>query len=405
LAVVGGLTREVAAPGWPDLPPDSISDSQAQPWLLPSVFEKVSAGKSDFLSELRPAVALFMQFSGVDYDADGEAEAKLNTFISWVEQVVDQHEGALLQITVGDKGSYLYIAFGVPVAHADDATRAVAAALELQSPSAELSYITGIQIGIGYGQMRAGAYGSPAQRTYGAIGDKTNLAARLMQAAQSRIVCDEATYSAAQEQFDFEPLPPLNEQGKTQLINVYQPLQKRQDTDSASASLVGRAAERALLIDRLSPTDQLALKAASVIGRVFAVGLLRDIYPDEAGKAALDECLESLEDLDLLVRLKQEPLPMYSFKDPLTHETAYNLMLFSQRRQLHRAVAEWHEKTYGTDSLEHYAVLARHWRQAGDLPRAIFYLEKAGEQAQENGEFEAARDFFNELLALATTTR
>ncbi len=402
LAVVSGLTRGVVSLSWPDLPPGSISDSQAQPWLLPSVLEKVCAGKSDFLSELRPAAALFMQFGGVDYDAEAEAEAKLNAFIGWVEQIVDQHEGALLQITVGDKGSYLYMAFGVPVAHTDDAARAVAAALELQSPPAELSYITGIQIGISYGQMRAGAYGSPAQRTYGAIGDKTNLAARLMQAAQTGIVCDEATYRAAQEQFDFEPLPPLNVKGKTQLINVYHPLQKRQDTASASASLVGRAAERALLIDRLSPADQLVLKAASVIGRVFAVGLLRDIYPDEVGKATLEACLESLEDLDLLVRLKQEQMPTYSFKDPLTYETAYNLMLFSQRRQLHRGVAEWHEQTYGPDSVEHYAVLARHWRQADDVPRAIFYLEKAGEQAQQNGEFEEARDFFNELLALDT---
>jgi hypothetical protein len=35
---------------------------------------------------------------------------------------------------MGDKGSYLCAAFGAPVAHDDDQTRAVYSALDLQSP-------------------------------------------------------------------------------------------------------------------------------------------------------------------------------------------------------------------------------------------------------------------------------
>ncbi len=40
--------------------------------------------------------------------------------------------GNVLQLTLGDKGAYLYGVFGSPIAHEDDAARAAAAALELR---------------------------------------------------------------------------------------------------------------------------------------------------------------------------------------------------------------------------------------------------------------------------------
>ncbi|MGH2522430.1 MAG: response regulator [Anaerolineales bacterium] len=399
-AVVRALAGNVAASPWSDLAPEAISEEQARPCLLPAVFEKVRSGKSDLLSELRPAAALFLHFGGLDYDHDDQVGAKLDAFVHWVERVVDRYDGALLQLIVGDKGSYLYVAFGVPVAHYDDAARAVAAAQELCSLPAALSFISGVQIGVTYGQVRAGAYGSPNQRAYGAIGDKTNLAARLMQVATGGILCDEEIYQATQAQWNYEPLTPVTVKGKTQSVAVYRVAGKRLSAEAGPASLVGRAAERALLIDRLSPADQLTLKAASVIGRVFLVEVLRDTYPDEADRPNLDEHLRTLEDLDLIIPHSPEPALSYSFKDPLTHETAYNLMLFAQRRQLHRAVAEWYESTYAADLSPHYALLAHHWRGAEDPAKAIYYLEKAGEKAQQRKDYQEALRYFNESLAL-----
>lgn len=400
-AAITALRGEVAGTPWPALAIDAISDSQAASWLLPPIFEKVRSGKSDLLSELRPAAMLFLRFSGLNYDADDEAGVKLDAFMHWVERIVDRHDGALLQLIVGDKGSYLYIAFGVPVAHYDDALRAMSAAFELRSLPAALSFITAVQIGITYGQVRAGAYGSPAQRAYGALGDKTNLAARfMMQAAPYEILCDQEIYEATRAQVDFEPLPPIIVKGKAQLAPVYRPSSGRSDPKATVVSLIGRAAERALLIDRLSPVEQLTLKAASVIGPVFKLAILRDTYPAEGDRPGLVEQLQALEDLDLIARQVPEPDLTYSFKDPLTHETAYNLMLFAQRRQLHRAVAEWHERTYAADLSLHYALLAHHWDRAEDSTKAIYYLEKAGEQAQQSGAYQEALAYFNKSLAL-----
>jgi class 3 adenylate cyclase len=230
-ALVSGLTKPVHAAPWPDLSPDGIAQAQVKSWLLPPVYERVHGGKSEFLSELRPVAALFLMFEGLDYDADAEAGTKLNMFVRWVQTLLRRYGGALLQLTIGDKGSYLYAAFGAPIAHEDDPARAVAAALELRSPPAELPFIMNIKIGVTYGQMCAGAYGGATRRTYGVLGDKTNLAARLMQIA-SDILCDEAIYRATQAMLAFETLPPIMVKGKAQPVAIYRPLSNTKSRSS-----------------------------------------------------------------------------------------------------------------------------------------------------------------------------
>jgi class 3 adenylate cyclase len=356
---------------------------------LPPIYERVRDGKSEFLSELRPTAVVFLAFAGIDYNTDEQAGAALDAFVRWVQAVLSHYDGALLQVSIGDKGSYLYAAFGAPIAHEDDAARAVAAAVDLRSPP-ELHGVSSIQIGVAYGQMRAGAYGGAAQRIYGVQGDKTNLAARLMQAASAGILCDEATFSAAQARWTFEALPAIAVKGKAQPVAIYRPLSRTAD------SAVGSR------IDQLTPAHQLTLKAASVIGQNFAVDLLRAIYPIEVDKTQLDADLQALQQRGLLQQRLAGPSqpPAYAFADPLIQNIAYSRLLFAQRRQLHRAVAEWYEHTCAADLAAHYPLLAQHWSKAEDVAKTMHYLEQAGEQARQRGDHQAALQYFNQSLAL-----
>ncbi len=151
-------------------------------------------------------------------------------------------------------------------------------------------------------------------------------------------------------------------------------------------------------IDRLTAQQQLTLKVASVIGRVFSSRLLRDIYPIESDKAHLAHYLDALEKLNIILLETLGSDLTYMFKHIITQEVAYNLMLFSQRRGLHRAIAKWYECVYAHDLTPFYPLLAYHWSKAEEELKAIPYLEKAGEQAFRIGAYREALTFFSEAL-------
>src|SRR5439155_19717418 len=77
-------------------------------------------------------------------------------------------------------------------------------------------------------------------------------------------------------------------------------------------------------IDRLTPPQQLALKVASVIGRVFAFRILRDVHPIEADKPQLRPIVDGLERLDITPLDTPEPDLAYIFKHIITQEVTYN---------------------------------------------------------------------------------
>lgn len=156
-------------------------------------------------------------------------------------------------------------------------------------------------------------------------------------------------------------------------------------------------------IDRLLPEQQLALKVASVIGRVFPFHILHAVYPLTADKDHLAEYLRNLDRVDLTPLETPDPDLTYIFKHIITQDVAYNLMLFSQRRQLHRHLAQWYEKTYTTDLSPFYSLLAHHWAKAEEAAKAAEYLEKAGQQAVSNYANQEAVLFFREAITWLQT--
>jgi class 3 adenylate cyclase/tetratricopeptide (TPR) repeat protein len=153
-------------------------------------------------------------------------------------------------------------------------------------------------------------------------------------------------------------------------------------------------------IDRLPPSQQLTLKVASVIGRLFAYDTLEAIHPIEAARRHLPADLATLERLDLTPLSSPEPDLTYIFKHVITQEVTYNLMLFAQRRELHRAVAEWYERAYADDIAPFYPLLVHHWSKAEVTAKTLNYLEKAAEQALRSYANQEALDFLNEALRL-----
>jgi len=382
--VISSLNKDMLPSPWPDLQTD-LSAAQARPWLLLPVFEQIRTGKSHFLSGLRDATALFLQFWGIDFVHDEEAETKLDDFFRWVQSVVTKNKGIILHITIDDKGSYLYAVFGAPVAIEDDAACAVDAAQTLQVPPMGLEYITKVQIGMARGQMRVGSYGNLFRRMYAVLGGKANLAARLMQEAYKRVLCDEAVYRSARVRHEFEPLPPLKIKGFENPVPIYYP-------SGARARLNYHRQ-----IDQLPQSIQFTIKVASIIGDEFDERILQAIYPNGMSDEQLQKELQNLVSRELIENHSEG---IYRFRDVSFRDTLYESLLFGQRRQLHRAIAIWFEKTYLDDLSNHYTALIYHWKGAEDPTKTIHYLELAGTHARNTGRFEEALEFYDEARTL-----
>ncbi len=171
------------------------------------------------------------------------------------------------------------------------------------------------------------------------------------------------------------------------------------DLDSLNLpdTLEGLITER---IDRLGASQQLALKVASVIGHAFRLNILRDIFPLKEEQDNLKSFVDDLVRLDLMIRTKQQAEESYVFKQYLTGEVAYNMLLFSQREQLHTSVAEWYERTSPDNLAPFYSLLVYHFSRVGDDERTLKYCVKAGYQAANTFANLEALKFYEQALEL-----
>jgi class 3 adenylate cyclase/tetratricopeptide (TPR) repeat protein len=165
--------------------------------------------------------------------------------------------------------------------------------------------------------------------------------------------------------------------------------------DSLAAVITSR-------IDRLAAAEQLVLKVASVVGRHFDEAAVRAALPVSEDREHLPRVLLRLEQLDLLGR---EHDASFTFRHALTRETTYGLLSYSQRRSLHRAVAEHLERVHAADPSPVYARLAHHFSLAEDSAKAMVAFGNAGEQSLGAYANEEAISFLSRALELHDAAR
>ncbi|MGA8847827.1 MAG: tetratricopeptide repeat protein, partial [Nocardioides sp.] len=258
LGPVAALTAVEATPEpWVNFADSApLSLDEVRKWLLPAIFERVRTNRGDFVAELRPAVPMFFKFTGIDFDADDDSPQLLDNFIVAAQRIVDGYGGSLLQITVGDKGAYLYAVFGSPEAHGDDAARACAAALDVLTLQDDT--ITGISIGIAAGRLRSGTYGHRRRRTFCCLGDAVNLAARLMSKAPiGGVMVSDSVRRAALDVAEFSDVELLTLKGKARSVPAARLLRGRDPhAGGRRLQLMGRDDELALLLERVHETRE-----------------------------------------------------------------------------------------------------------------------------------------------------
>ena len=216
------------------------------------------------LDERRTATVLFADLSGYTAVAarlDPESvKRQLERILGRLGEEVAAY-GGYVDKFMGDN---VMAIFGAPVAHGDDAERAVRAGLGMQGAMGEVNEPLAAQhgvtfelcVGINTGEVLAGHVGD----SYTVIGDTVNVAARLQAAARpGSVTVGEATYRATREAIDYRALQaPLVLKGKSEPLPAWEAL-AAEDQPAAGAStgpvgapLVGRTGELAQLHELLA---------------------------------------------------------------------------------------------------------------------------------------------------------
>ena len=241
-AVVVDATRE-------GTPIDVLElDGVLPPWagrvLHPVATSRVVAA-GGLPDEHRRVTSVFLSIPPVD-DRNADALAAFARFVSTATDLIDETGGDVLQCTGGDKGVVLFAVFGVPVAHPDDPARAIHAVQRLRE-SAPADFGAGVATGLAF----TAAFGGQARSFPSALGDTTNLAARLMAAAgPGHTLVDAATAAAVAGSVTVGGPRTLKVKGKVEPVAVTQvtglAAAPRRFDAGGDTPLVGRRSELAI---------------------------------------------------------------------------------------------------------------------------------------------------------------
>ncbi|HEV2902085.1 MAG TPA: adenylate/guanylate cyclase domain-containing protein [Gaiellaceae bacterium] len=176
--------------------------------------------------EEREVSVLFADLQGFTAFSEGHSPAEVLAMLNayWAKTVpivLDEH-GGMIERFAGDA---IMVVFNAAADQPDHALRAARAGLGLQEAAGRVSQNGDwprFRVGINTGPAIVGNVGTEEQRSFTAIGDTTNLAARLQTAAEpGQVVLGGTTYEAVGESVEAHRLGELDLKGKSAPVTAY----------------------------------------------------------------------------------------------------------------------------------------------------------------------------------------
>jgi class 3 adenylate cyclase len=219
-----------------------------------------------------------VDLTGLGERLDPEQVAEImNGAFAFLNASVTKYGGTVARLL----GDAIIAFFGAPVAHEDDAERAVRAGLDIQAAAREYAEEVRrnygvdfkVRVGINTGLAVLATMGGEIRTEYTAMGDTTNVAARMQAAAMPGTVLISAdTYHLVKELFVFKPRGATTIKGKSTPIETYEALApkavpgKMRGLEGLTSPLVGRDAEFKLVNDKLNEVREGRGAFVAVIG-------------------------------------------------------------------------------------------------------------------------------------------
>ena len=181
-------------------------------------------------------------------------------------------------------GDAVMAVFGAPVAHEDDAERAVRAALAIRDWILDEQVELQLRIGVNTGQALVSLGARPEEGEGIVAGDVVNTAARLQSNAPvNGILIGEATWRAIRDAIDCRPAAPVQAKGKAEPVEAWVALEARgrvgvDISTRVRTPLVGRRREVDSLLDAFERArDARSVQLVTLVGEP-GIGKSRLVY-------------------------------------------------------------------------------------------------------------------------------
>ena len=265
--------------------------------------EKILTTGAALKGERKQVTVLFVDVSGFTSLSERldpeEVHRLMSRAFDLMLSEVHRYEGTVNQFL----GDGIMAIFGAPIAHEDHAIRAVHAALgitrALEAYQTELRP-RGIRFqarqGLNTGLVVVGSIGSDLRMDYTAVGDATNVAARMQQAGEpGRVTISEATHRLVQGYFETRSLGALSIKGKAEAIAAWEVVAARETrtrlevaADRGLTPFVGRERELRLLLEAFERARDghgqvVFLAAEAGMGKSRLLAEMRQRIAGEAG--------------------------------------------------------------------------------------------------------------------------
>ncbi|WP_116108539.1 tetratricopeptide repeat protein [Lewinella sp. IMCC34191] len=238
------------------------SEAEVPPLELPSIDPDIAIAflppevvRYDQAGEFRTVVSCFLSFDAV------RSHQELDRFATVVLNQVKDFGGYFKEVDYGDKGALMVIFFGAPVSYENNVARAVEFALvvqhELQVLSKGEQHRFRFRMGMTVGTAFTGIVGGVERAQYACVGNRVNLAARIMAAADWQdVLVDEEI--AANPQFRFLPKGDIQYKGIMDAVPTYA-LEGRQQSlgkPDYGGKPIGREREIERMLEFIEPLRQ-----------------------------------------------------------------------------------------------------------------------------------------------------
>jgi class 3 adenylate cyclase/tetratricopeptide (TPR) repeat protein len=259
-----------------------VESSQPQSYTPKFLADKILTSRRTIQGERKQVTVLFADvanFTAISERLDPEdAHAIMDGCFKILMAEIHQRGGSVNQFT----GDGVMALFGAPLAIEDHAGHACRAALSIQQSLAayglEMKNRYGVdfslRIGLNSGPVMVGAIGDDLRMDYTAVGDTTNLAARMENMAEpGTILATANTFRLARDFFRFEPLDETTVKGKRKPQKIYRLIEQSRIADRVEASMakgwthfVGRQKEKETLLEVLSKARAGSGQVVGIVG-------------------------------------------------------------------------------------------------------------------------------------------